>query len=76
MRDAGMNTVRIYTPPPRWLLDIAEVFELRVIVGLAWEQHVAFLDDPVRVRANFAQCTRDGEGVSRSFGGALLCGWQ
>ncbi len=42
----GINTVRVYTVPPRWLLDIAAVHNLRVLVGLAWEQHVAFLDEP------------------------------
>ena len=42
---AGFNTVRVYTAPPRWLLDEAAAHELRVIVGLPWTQHVAFLDD-------------------------------
>jgi GT2 family glycosyltransferase len=41
----GINTVRTYTPAPTWLLDEAWSHGLRVMVGLAWEQHVAFLDD-------------------------------
>jgi GT2 family glycosyltransferase len=41
----GINTVRVYTVPPRWLLDLALDHGLRVMVGLPWEQHVAFLDD-------------------------------
>ena len=41
----GMNTVRTYTVPPRWLLDIAKNSGLRVMVGIPWEQHTAFLDD-------------------------------
>ncbi len=41
----GFNTVRTYTVPPRWLLDIAQQHGLRVMVGLPWEQHVAFLAD-------------------------------
>ena len=45
MREAGVNTVRIYTAPPRYLLDEAARQGLRVIVGLAWMQHVCFLDD-------------------------------
>ena len=45
MREAGINTVRIYTVPPRYLLDEAARQGLRVIVGLAWMQHVCFLDD-------------------------------
>ncbi len=48
MAGAGFNTVRVYTVPPRWLLDRAADAGLRVMVGLPWEQHVAFLDDPRR----------------------------
>ena len=47
----GMNAVRTYTVPPRWLLDAAQSWGLRVMVGLPWEQHVAFLDDRKRPRA-------------------------
>ena len=43
--DCGFNTVRTYTPPPRSLLDLAQQHGLRVMVGLSWTQHVAFLDD-------------------------------
>jgi GT2 family glycosyltransferase len=41
---SGINAVRVYTAPPRWLLDLALRHGLRVMVGLPWEQHVAFLD--------------------------------
>lgn len=44
MREAGVNAVRTYTVPPRWLLDAARAHGLYVMVGLPWEQHVAFLD--------------------------------
>jgi len=40
----GINVVRIYTPPPTWLLDIALRNGLYVMAGLPWEQHVTFLD--------------------------------
>ncbi len=46
---AGMNTVRTYTVPPHWLLEIAKEHGLYVMVGIAWEQHIAFLDDRERV---------------------------
>jgi len=46
----NVNTVRTYTMPPRWLLDIALKHDLRVMVGLPWEQHITFLDEPGRVR--------------------------
>ncbi|HMV49513.1 MAG TPA: glycosyltransferase, partial [Blastocatellia bacterium] len=45
MSEAGVNVVRIYTAPPRYLLDEAARQGLRVIVGLAWSQHICFLDD-------------------------------
>ncbi|MFD0980289.1 glycosyltransferase [Tropicimonas aquimaris] len=45
MAAAGMNTVRVYIVPPRWLLDLAEACGLGVFVGLPWEQHIAFLDN-------------------------------
>ena len=44
MRNAGVNTVRVFTVPPVWLLDAAEEAGLKVLVGLPWSQHVAFLD--------------------------------
>ena len=45
MAALGVNTVRVYTPPRRDLLDEAARHGLRVMVGLPWSQHVAFLDD-------------------------------
>ena len=63
MAGAGVNAVRTYTVPPVWLLDLAHAAGLRVMVGLAWEQHVAFLDEPgmadsieARVRAGVRSC--------------------
>ena len=59
----GFNAIRTYTVPPRWLLDAAHRHGLRVMVGLPWEQHVAFLEDSrrarsieTRVRAGVALC--------------------
>src|SRR5215472_2031008 len=46
MGEAGINTVRVFTVPPLWLLDIAQEEGLRVLVGLPWSQHIAFLDSP------------------------------
>ena len=45
MAELGINTVRTYTAPRRDLLDAAAGEGLRVMVGLPWSQHVAFLDD-------------------------------
>jgi glycosyltransferase involved in cell wall biosynthesis len=67
----GINAIRTYTVPPRWLLDVAEEHGLWVMVGLPWEQHVAFLDDQARPRSIEE---RVGAGV-RSCAGhpAVLC---
>ena len=45
MAEHGVNSVRVYTVPPRWLLDAAHRHGLSVLVGPPWEQHVTFLDD-------------------------------
>src|SRR5262245_40778794 len=50
MATAGLNAVRVYTTPPRWLLDVAADHGLWVMIGLPWEQHIAFLDDRRRAR--------------------------
>jgi O-antigen biosynthesis protein len=44
MAEAGINTVRVFTVPPAWLLDAAEEAGLKLLVGLPWSQHIAFLD--------------------------------
>jgi GT2 family glycosyltransferase/DNA-binding beta-propeller fold protein YncE len=45
MASLGVNTVRTYTAPNRDMLDAAAREGLRIMVGLPWSQHVAFLDD-------------------------------
>jgi GT2 family glycosyltransferase/sugar lactone lactonase YvrE len=45
MAELGINTVRTYTAPSLDLLDEAARHGLRVMIGLPWSQHVAFLDD-------------------------------
>jgi GT2 family glycosyltransferase len=45
MRQAGINTLRTYNVPPQRLLDLAQQWNIRVLVGIPWEQHVCFLDD-------------------------------
>ena len=46
MAIAGMNTVRTYTEPSTTLLDLAAEHGLRVMAGVAWPQHLPFLDTP------------------------------
>jgi glycosyltransferase involved in cell wall biosynthesis len=47
----GINALRTYSVPPSWFLDAAQRANLRVMVGLPWEQHVTFLDDSRTARA-------------------------
>ena len=62
MRAAGINAVRVYTVPPRWLLDAALEHDLWVVLGIPWEQHVAFLDEGL------------ADGIARRVGeGARAC---
>src|SRR5438093_12807706 len=49
MAARGFNVVRVYTAPPPWLLDTALEHGLRVMVGLNWGEHMAFLDEPGKV---------------------------
>ncbi|MGH7109349.1 MAG: glycosyltransferase [Stellaceae bacterium] len=61
MTEAGINTVRVFTVPPLWLLDAAERAGLKLLVGLPWTQHVSFLDDramQARIRAAVAAGVR------------------
>jgi len=44
MAESGINTVRVFTVPPVWLLDAAHQAGLKLLVGLPWSQHIAFLD--------------------------------
>lgn len=46
----GINALRTYTVPPRWMLDLAYANGLYVMIGLPWEQHITFLDDRKRAR--------------------------
>ena len=61
----GINAIRTYTVPPPWLLDLALTHGLRLMVGISWEDHVAFLES----RANRESILRRvQEGVSSSAG--------
>jgi len=42
--ELGGNTLRTFTVPPRFLLDLAASRGVRVLVGIPWAEHVCFLD--------------------------------
>ncbi|MCA1682852.1 MAG: hypothetical protein LC685_02480, partial [Actinobacteria bacterium] len=72
MRAHGFTTLRTYTAPPRWLLDSAQAQGLRVLAGVAWEQHVAFLSDRRRVADVTARVAAEVRAVA---GHPALLGW-
>ena len=62
MRELGANVVRTYEPPPPWMMEQAAKCGLRVMVGIPWASHLAFLDsrDLVReIRATIAKTVSD-----------------
>ncbi len=50
MRALGVNLVRTYVPPPPWMFELAAKHELRMMVGMPWPFHMAFLDSPEMMR--------------------------
>lgn len=65
MAQMGVNCLRTYTVPPLWLLDLAATYGLRVLIGIPWSQHIAFLDSSA-VQAEIRNCI--ARGVKASLG--------
>jgi glycosyltransferase involved in cell wall biosynthesis len=64
-RRLGANLLRVYHVPPRWLLDLAQQFGLKLLIDVPWSKHLCFLDSPVfqqqardAVRAAVQSCAR------------------
>src|SRR5919199_3570786 len=60
MAATGVNAVRTYTVPPRWLLDAAQRHGLRVMVGLAIERYVGYLSDKKKDAPDLEALVRTG----------------
>src|SRR4030095_5303742 len=58
LRELGANTVRVYHVPPSWFCELARAFDVRLLVGIPWQQHVRFLDSS-RTRAEIRSRSRD-----------------
>jgi len=58
MAEHGLNALRTYTVPPRWLLDQAAELGLRVLVGIPAERHLGRLS--AGGRADVERIVRDG----------------
>ncbi|MFM7170794.1 MAG: hypothetical protein ACKOYH_08100, partial [Cyanobium sp.] len=71
MRAAGVNCVRVYTPPPTWLLDDLQEAGIRLLLGISWPQHINFLDSSAQVRdirSTVAETVRGLKGHPAIFG--------
>jgi len=44
MREMGANVIRTYVPPPDWMFELAAKSGLKLMVGIPWPFHMAFLD--------------------------------
>src|SRR5439155_1496721 len=64
--------IRTYDAPPTWLLEAASRHGLHIMIGVAWEQHVAFLDDSKLVRS-IEQKVREGIAACAEVKHAVLC---
>src|SRR5689334_20940775 len=71
MAEHGFNAVRTYTVPPRYLLDLAFEYDLKVMAGLPWEQHITFLDSAL-VKNDILKRTRESV-LSCKKHPAILC---
>lgn len=70
MAKHGINAIRLFTAPPSWLLDMAAQRGIRVMMGVAWEQHVHFLDDR-RLTRSVLDRVREAARTARGHSAAL-----
>src|SRR5579863_12370 len=66
MRGLGVNVVRTYVPPPPWMFELAARHELRMMVGMPWPFHMAFLDSPEMAR-DIRRTISDGVRTMKEF---------
>jgi hypothetical protein len=71
MNQLGANVVRCYVPPPPWLLEEAIRHNLRLMVGIPWPFHMAFLDAR-EMAADIRNSIRTGVENLRQYGDAIL----
>jgi glycosyltransferase involved in cell wall biosynthesis len=72
IQEIGLNLLRVYHIPPRWFLDLAREFRLRVLISIPWAEHVEFLNQP-KMRRMIEQTIRDG--VAKNKGHEAIFGY-
>jgi glycosyltransferase involved in cell wall biosynthesis len=70
IRALGANLVRCYVPPPEWMIEAAARAELRLMIGIPWPFHMAFLDSPQMMR-EIRESIRKGVADLRKFGDTI-----
>lgn len=71
IRELGANLVRTYVPPPPWIFDLAAKYGLRLMVGMPWPFHMAFLDSREMMR-DIRNTIRDGVRTMRQFADVIF----
>src|SRR5260370_39198269 len=71
MRELGANLVRVYVPPPPWIFELAAKHGRRLMVGMPWPFHMAFLDSPEMVR-DIRETIREGVTEMRQFADVIF----
>jgi cellulose synthase/poly-beta-1,6-N-acetylglucosamine synthase-like glycosyltransferase len=70
MRRLGANLIRLYVPPPPWMAEEAQKAGLRMMVGIPWPFHMAFLDSREMMR-EIRDAIRKTVIETRQFGDAI-----
>jgi GT2 family glycosyltransferase len=71
MREMGANVLRLYVPPPDWMVEEAARAGLRLMVGFPWPFHMAFLDSPQMMR-DIRETVGQGVTTMRKHGDSIL----
>ena len=71
IRELGANVVRTYVPPPPWMFELAAKHELRLMVGMPWPFHMAFLDSR-QMAADIRGTIRTSVNEMRSFADVIF----
>jgi O-antigen biosynthesis protein len=71
MRQLGANVIRVYVPPPPWMFELAAKYALRLMVGMPWPFHMAFLDSR-EMQRDIRATIRRGVSEMRQFGDTVF----
>ncbi len=64
LKEAGVNVIRVYHPPDKWFLDLADARELKVFIDVPWNHHLCFLDSAAQRNAALEAVRRAVQGCA------------